>query len=178
MQSSNKLHIAIIGHMRSGKDELGLIIEEFTDLKAISSSWILNKEFLFDLLNSKYNKGYKTLQESFDDRVNNREIWFNEIKAFNTPDKTATARLILKEANIYTGMRSNDEIQACLEANLFDLVIWVDASQRVPDEPVKSFNISKDVAHIIIDNNGTLEQFRQRAIALIKSWGYEITTMP
>ena len=166
---NNKLRLLIIAHKRSGKDTLGEILEELTDLKAISSSWILNKEFLFDLLNSKYNKGYKTLQESFDDRVNNREIWFNEIKSYNTPDKTATARLILKEAQIYTGMRSNDEIQACLEAKLFDLVIWVDASKRVPDESPESFNISRDVAHIIIENNGTLAEFREKVIHLIKA---------
>ena len=45
---------------------------------------------------------------------------------------------------------------------LFDLIIWVDASERLPKEPSTSFNIDKSCADIIVENNGTLEEFVQK----------------
>ena len=65
-------------------------------------------------------------------------------------------------------MRDKDEILACQEQKLFDLIIWVDASERLPLEDSSSFNIDKSLADIIVDNNGTQEQFRQRVINLGK----------
>ena len=59
-------------------------------------------------------------------------------------------------------MRDNDEIQECMNQGLFDLIVWVDASDRLPLEPATSFNIDKSCADIIINNNGTLDEFKSR----------------
>jgi len=38
-------------------------------------------------------------------------------------------------------MRSRLEIEDCLNKGVFDLVIWVDASERLPLEDASSFDI-------------------------------------
>jgi hypothetical protein len=47
-----------------------------------------------------------------------------------------------------------------MNQGLFDLIIWVDASGRLPLEPSESFNIDISCADIIIENNGTLDEFK------------------
>ena len=59
-----------------------------------------------------------------------------------------------------------EEIDECIKQGLFDLIIWVDASERLPEEDKSSFNIDNSCADIIIDNNGDLESFKKRAIRL------------
>ena len=49
-----------------------------------------------------------------------------------------------------------------MNQGLFDLIVWVDASDRLPLEPATSFNIDKSCADIIINNNGTLDEFKSR----------------
>ena len=63
-------------------------------------------------------------------------------------------------------MRDSDEIKECIKQGLFDLIIWVDASDRLPPEDVSSFNIKKSDADIIIENNGTFEEFKEKVIRL------------
>jgi hypothetical protein len=46
------------------------------------------------------------------------------------------------------------------------LIIWVDASERLPLEHVSSFNIKKSDADIIIENNGTYDEFKEKVIRL------------
>jgi len=62
------------------------------------------------------------------------------------------AEQILEGHDIYTGMRSRDELSR--SHGLFDLVVWVDASRRLPPEPGGSTELSTDDADWIIDNNG------------------------
>ena len=65
---------------------------------------------------------------------------------------------------MYVGMRDLEEFQACVKNNIFDLIIWVDASERVHSENEKFMKITKSMADIIIDNNGTYEDFKERII--------------
>lgn len=68
----------------------------------------------------------------------------------------------------YHYKRDRAEISNCVKQGLFDLIIWVDASERLEEEDSSSFNIDKSYADIIVDNNGTLEQYRNRVIRLGK----------
>lgn len=65
-------------------------------------------------------------------------------------------------------MRDRHEITECIKQELFDLIIWVDASERLPLESPESFNIDKSCADIIIDNNGTYEEFKAKVFRLGK----------
>jgi hypothetical protein len=122
--------------------------------------------FIYDKLKDKY--GYKTHEECFYDRVNHRAEWHDLICEYNENDKARLAKDILKDNECYVGMRSGDEIKECVRIGLFDLIIWVDASERLPMEGKESFNIDKSYADIIIDNNGTFNEFKERVLRLGK----------
>ena len=66
-------------------------------------------------------------------------------------------------------MRDRDEIEECLSQEIFDLVIWVDASERLPEEDASSFNIDKSCADIIIENNDDYETFKSKVIRFGKT---------
>lgn len=153
--------------MRHGKDSMSEILRDNLDFKFISSSQAAADIFIYDLLKQKY--GYKTSEECFEDRVNHRAEWYQLICDYNKDDRTNLARGILELANCYVGMRDRDEILACMKEGLFDLIVWVDASERLPSEDASSFNIDKSCADIIIDNNSTFEVFKERVLRFGKT---------
>jgi hypothetical protein len=69
----------------------------------------------------------------------------------------------------YHYKRDSGEIKECIKQKLFDLIIWVDASGRLPLEDTSSFNIDKSCADIIIENNHDYETFRKKVIRLGES---------
>ena len=150
-----KLRICVIGHKRHGKDSMAEILRDEIGLRFMSSSQAAADIFIYDALKEKY--GYKTPEECFEDRVNHRPEWYQMICDYNKDDRTKLAKGILKLTDCYVGMRDRDEIEACVENKIFDLIVWVDASERLPEEDKSSFNIDKSCADIIIDNNGTLD---------------------
>lgn len=159
----SKKKILIVGHKGHGKDTLADLMSLYGYKKQDSSRKAL-EIFLFQKLRDKY--GYATPEEAYQDREQHRAEWYQEIVAFNTPDKTRLARLIMQDSDIYVGMRDRDEIDACMEAGIFDYVIWVDASQRKPLESKSSFNIEVSPDYIVVDNNGDESDLRDAAAAL------------
>jgi dephospho-CoA kinase len=150
----------IIGSARHGKDTVAELLNEEFGLKFESSSVSASKIFLYDALKDKY--GYKTPEECFEDRVNHRGEWKKMIYEYNDGDRARLAKKILEHSDCYVGMRDREEIDASVEQGLFDVIIWVDACERLPKESADSFNIDKSCADFIIDNNGTLEQLKFR----------------
>lgn len=158
--------LLIIGHARHGKDTCAEILRDNFGLNFKSSSERAAEIFIYNELKDKY--GYKDFMECYLDRMNHRAEWHDLICEYNENDKARLAKDILETNNTYVGMRSGVEIDACVEQDLFDLIIWVDASGRLPEEPSDSFNIDKSYADVIIDNNGTEEQFTKRVLKLGK----------
>lgn len=155
-----KTKLLIIGHARHGKDSLAELFNEEFGLKFKSSSQAAADIFIFDELKGKYN--YETSEQCFEDRVNHRTEWYQMICDYNKDDLAKLAKGILSITDCYVGMRDRNEIEECVKQGLFDLIIWVDASQRLPLENPESFNIDKSCADIIIDNNGTFQEFKAR----------------
>lgn len=156
----------IIGHARSGKDTMAEILHAEFGLNYIGSSQACADIFIYDALKDKH--GYKTPEECFEDRVNHRPLWHDMIAEYNKDDKARLGKEILAMSDCYVGMRSDEEIIECLRQGIFDLVIWVDASERIEPESPESFKIDKSFAHIMVDNNSTEEVFRDRVIRLGK----------
>jgi hypothetical protein len=165
MNKNNKLpKLLIIGNMRHGKDSMAEILQDKFGLKFKSSSEAAAEIFIYDELKGKY--GYKTPFECFEDRVNHRSEWYDLICDYNSVDRAKLAKGILEYADCYVGMRDSGEIKECIKQNLFDLIVWVDASERLPLEDVSSFNITKSDADVIIENNSTFEEFKEKVIRL------------
>lgn len=160
----NNIKLLIVGSARWGKDSLAEILHEYYGLKFISSSQACADIFIYDELKGKY--GYETPEECFNDRANHRQEWHELICEYNKEDKARLAKDVLKYNNTYVGMRDSGEIKECLRQGLFDLVIWVDASKRLPPEDSNSFNITTSDADIIIENNGSFEEFKEKALRL------------
>ena len=167
MDKKNKYpKLLIVGHAKHSKDTMAEILNEHFGLKYISSSQAAADIFIYGALKDKY--GYETPEHCFNDRINHRSEWYELICDYNKYDKAKLAKGILEYSDCYVGMRDRGEITECLKQGIFDLVIWVDASQRLPLEGPESFNIDKSCADIIIDNNGSLEEFEQKVIRLGK----------
>lgn len=162
----NEIRLLIIGPARHGKDTLAETMRDNFGLNFKSSSQACSDIFIYNELKDKY--GYTTPEECFDDRLNHRAEWYQLICGYNINDKARLAKEILKDNNTYVGMRDKDEIKECVNQELFDLIIWVDAEGRLPNESSESFNITKDLADIIIENNGTSEEFNEKIIRLGK----------
>ena len=156
--------LCILGSARWGKDSLAEILNEEFGYTFESSSQSAANIFLYDLLKDKY--GYTTPEECFEDRVNHRQEWYEAICEYNEEDKARLAKGILERSDCYVGMRDRAEIDECMKQGVFDLIVWVDASDRLPMEDASSFNIDKTCADIIVENNGTYEQFREKVLRL------------
>ena len=122
------------------------------------------KIFIYEELKDKY--GYNSFEDCFEDRMNRRPEWKQMISDYNSPDKSRLATEIMNTNDCYVGMRCSEEIAACKAKGLFKLIVWVDASLRLPLEDPSSFDINRNDADVVIDNNGTYEEFREKAIRL------------
>ena len=155
------MKILVLGTARHGKDTLAELLNEDFGMTFKSSSEMANELFIYDELKSKY--GYNSIEECFEDRVNHREEWYQAICNYNKDNRARLAQDILSRSNCYVGMRDKEEFNECVKQKLFDIIIWVDASKRLPLEPGTSFNINMSDADIIVENNGTFEEFVEKS---------------
>lgn len=162
-----KKKILIIGHARHGKDTVADFFREY-GYKATSSSEAALDIFLFDKLTEKWDFPYKTKEEAFADRVNRRKIWHDEICEYNLHDKTRLAKEIMKDNDIYIGMRSSEEIEQCLKEGVFDIVVGVYSCSK-PFEDTSSFdiNVFKHSDHLFL-NNGSLDWLKEQVSDFIE----------
>lgn len=155
-----KKKILLIGHAQHGKDTTAEIIQYLYDYKFESSSVAASRIFLFDALKEKY--GYLNPIDCFVDRVNRRKEWHDLIWEYNSLDPTRLARAIMKDNDIYVGMRNDIECEACVEAKVFDLVIGV-YDPRKPLEPEDSFKINMwEQADLVIPNSTSIQDLEAR----------------
>lgn len=148
------LRILILGHARHGKDTAAEYISEKYGLDFEGSS-MLFAELSYDIM------GYDSAKECFEDRINHRPLWSKLIAQYCHKDKARLGKEVYASNDIHCGIRQQDELEAVID-EFNPLVLWVDASKRLPLEPATSFNISKPYGAITLDNNGDdLELFGQ-----------------
>lgn len=158
--------ILIIGHGRHGKDTVGEMMRDGYGYKFTSSSWFCAEETIWDNWGCAV---YPSIEACYADRSNHRQLWYEMISAYNTPDKTKTAATMIERGfDLYVGMRKRDELLACREKDVFDYVVWVDRADHLPLEPKTSMDFVAEDADFIIDNNGTLEELEQAVHALME----------
>lgn len=156
--------ILILGNARHGKDTLADFICEEFGLKQLSSSIAALDIFLFDVLKNNYGFQYRTKEEAYADRINNRDIWYREICDFNKIDKTRLVKHILSISDIYVGLRDVSEIEQAIEENLFDKIIGV-YDYRKPIESIDSNNVDIfKYCDVVFMNNGTIEDLKDKVL--------------
>ena len=149
------IKLLIIGHARHGKDTLAEKIRDHAGFKFTSSSVFVGQECIWPTWGAGC---YDHFDDMFADRVNHRKTWADLISAYNTPDKTKTARTMFERGyDMYVGMRRRDELEACRKVGLFDHIIWVDASGRLPLEGGDSMELTAADADTCLDNSGPIE---------------------
>lgn len=152
----------ICGYARHGKDTVVDILKETFGLRHESSSHIAMREFLREELESRFGLVYESEEDCYKDRVNHRAKWFDLISEFNHNDPARLCRLIYRTNDIYVGIRCVDELKAARQGGLFDLSVWVDASDRIGPEPLSSNTITRDDCDFVILNNGGLEDLSHK----------------
>lgn len=152
--------LGICGHGRHGKGTAAAYIALKTGMRYKQSTSEAAAEMMFSKLQDKY--GYKTVKEAWDDRVNHRQEWAETIWAYNQPDGLTLYQGMLPDNDILEGVRQRDELQALRDHGIIDLVVWVDGSKRNPVESTASCQVSADDADLVIDNNGTLDELKER----------------
>ena len=146
------MRLLIIGHKGSGKTHIGALLSKQLGVQYMDSSGYCFDHVVYPSLKEKY--GYQSKEEAMADKDNRREDWFQLIAEYNTiPDRLTLE--ILKDHNIYVGMRNRREFEG--SHHHFDLRIWIDASERIADESIKSMELSQSDAQYILDNNGSKE---------------------
>ena len=102
----------------------------------------------------------------YNDRRNHRSQWRDLICAYNQEDPARLGREIFMHYDIYNGIRSRREFTALQDADLIDVVLWVDASKRLPDSSDVTMELTTEDADHIIDNNGSLAELKLSLAAL------------
>ncbi len=161
LTKTTRARTLILGHGRHGKDTVAKLISEAGGGSFCSSSRFASVLFVWQAMVAR-GHNYASADECYLDRHNHRGLWHDLIAAYNTPDPTRLARELLEVNDMYVGMRSWREVYACIDAQLFDRIVWVDASRRLPLEGPNSMFISLDFLVyadrgdcplIIVDNN-------------------------
>lgn len=163
--------IILLGHARHGKDTVAEMLRDDYGYSFESSSMFCAERVMMPYFNSKPGVGYASPEECFEDRIHHRATWFDQIEAYNYPDRSRLAREMFERNDVYVGMRSKRELAACQNAGVADLVIWVDASDRLPPEDASSCTVEPYMADLIVDNNGTLEDLRFAVKTLVEGQG-------
>ena len=160
------MNICVVGYSQHGKDTIGEFIEKHSDLKCTASSEKALELFLFDILSKKH--GYKTIKEAYENRHKNRKEWYEAIQQYNTPDKARLAREIMEDGDVYLGLRDAEELSACVEQNIFDVILAV-FDHRKPIEDHSSVLDPILVADYVIYNDSSLEALEIATIDFLKS---------
>jgi|SRR5690606_14529956 len=155
------MKIHVLGHARHGKDTASDIISQNLKLSWCSSSLFAAEKIVWPQMPE-----YESADACFRDRHNHRAKWFDLIKAYGEGDPARFSRELFSQYDIYCGIREREQFIKGREENLFDLAIWVDASQRLPPEDTSSCTVLKEDADIVIENNGTLDAFEQKVFRL------------
>lgn len=161
------MKILIIGHKNHGKTTAAKILTELLGLSYADSSVFCAERVVYPKLKQLY--GYQCVEDCYNDRDNHRAEWYELIAATNAEDPTTLTRAILAENDIYCGLRNIREYEATWK--LYDMILWIDASDTKPLEPETSMTLTFDPKRMVkIDANGTDEDLRHNLIHALKGW--------
>lgn len=162
MIPTKQLKILILGDARHGKDTMAEMINKNFGLTHLSSSVAALRIFLFDVLRDKYNLEYNSLEEAYEDRVNHRDKWFNEICDYNKEDPIRLTKEILKQADMYVGLRDYKEVEKAIEENQFDYIFGIFDPRKPRESKASNTADVFKYSDIVIINNEGLDELEEK----------------
>ena len=149
------MRVMVIGHGRAGKDTCCEILSELTGLKNAGTTSSYLAEFVAHKLGVSPEEAYSTRHES----VAMRQLWYETGNEIREKDPLVLIKMAYAVGDITGGVRDLAEILYDKEEGLSDLIIWVERAS-VPTDP--TLKIPRSEAHVIIDNNGPIEELREK----------------
>lgn len=155
------MRLALCGHGRAGKDAAAEWFGEHTTIRysGFSTSRAITPYAARKLGISE--------EEAFARRHEDRELWFRLGNQLRMEDPAFLARQTFEHGDIAVGIRDRGEMEAVLREGLVDLAVWIE--REVSVDPTLTYG--RELCDIIIDNDGTLEEFHSRLRALAKAMG-------
>ena len=158
------MKLNINGYAQHGKDTVADMFVEFHKLKKVAISLVIAK----DIIEKGELGPYDSVEDCYQDRVNNRGYWYSFIRDKCKHDNLHYTNIAITEGDIFVGHRNQKEFQA--GKSMVTATIWVDASGRgLPKEDNDSCDMSPLVKHdFYIDNSGELYETRQQVDAIMQ----------
>lgn len=150
--------VLFVGHGRHGKDTACEELSKATGWKNAGTTSL----YLTPYVIKEYERlGMGHLRnDAYLHRHQNRELWRRVGDEIRQNDPALLVKEALKVGPITGGCRGLPEIEAVRRESVVDLIVWVDASKRLPPDPTVEFG--PEVADLILANNGTEAEFRYK----------------
>lgn len=166
LHTQSNLKLIVLGYGSHGKGTFTKIAHRLFGFSGISVSQHNFENVIYPLMKDTH--GYQSAEECYNDRRNHRDFWFNAIYENLKDDLAKGAREIFSTHSIMEGVRKRDEFYAATKAFPEAIVIWIDASERLPIEASTSNEMRPFDAHIVLDNNGTEADLERQVKSLFK----------
>ncbi len=147
--------IMFVGEGRAGKDTACEYFATITNLRNAGTTSKYLCMYMAELLGLPVEEAYARRHESDEMRT----LWYDEGNRIRDGDPTKLVRQALACGEITGGIRALEEITAVREQKVVDLIVWVE-NNRVKKDPTVKF--TKEDADMVIQNNGTIEEFHSK----------------
>lgn len=156
---ASDLKIGICGLGRAGKDTAAEYLASITPLVYTAGTSYWARHIVFRSLPWWKRLWYWNADRCWRiHRHKDRGYWAKKIGEYNQEDPVQLYRDCLTEQNFLTGVRWKHEFKALQRAKLCDLWIWIERPGCVdPTCEIQPWDCD-----IIVQNNGTLEEFKAR----------------
>jgi hypothetical protein len=162
-----KPKIIFVGEGRAGKDTACEYLAKITTLVNAGTTSKYLAKFVAQKLGISEEEAYAKRHESDETRL----LWYHTGNEVREAGPTTLLREAFKYGDISGGLRDLKEVVAAREEGVADLIVWIE-NKRVTKDPTVMFDSS--VADIVIENNGTIEEFERKISRFAKFAGLPI----
>ena len=151
-----KPRLLILGFSQAGKSTAAAILAELLNTKYADTSSKLIEEFAA--------ANWLSTAEILENKDKYRMDLFKFGRAKQAVDPLWPQNVQIKDADILTGLRNPNEIQAARAIHLYDMIIWIERPGVICNATDKLSPVDADV---VIQNDGTIADLRAKLVQLV-----------